>query len=467
MREYDLSPEQFIENGQWVVDWISRYLDRTGDYKVSPAGMKPGELVDALPASAPEEPEPMQEILGDFERLVVPAINHWNHPRFHAYFSVSASSPGILGEMLASAINTNGMLWVSCPASVELELVVLSWLRQWLGLPESFFGQIFDTASISTLHAVAAARQAADPETRDEGAPPGRMVYASEFAHSSVEKAVMSLGMGRKSFRKVPADGEFRMLPGALEAMIREDLSAGRKPICVVSTVGTTAVTSVDPVRDVQEIAASHGMWHHVDAAYGGVAAMLEENRWMLEGAGMADSLVVNPHKWLFTPIDFSAFYCRRPDILKDAFSLVPSYLKTDADPRAVNLMDYGIPLGRRFRSLKLWFIMRCFGRRKVHEVIRSHIRWARELGEEIARHQDFELSAPVTMSLVCFRHKGGDAVNQAIVQKINSDGVAFIAGHNLRGSFGLRIAIGNLGVSRDDVWRVWQAVKDAAAGAS
>jgi aromatic-L-amino-acid decarboxylase len=463
MREFDIAPAEFERYGRRVVDWISRYLDRTGDFPVSPARMKPGELVDALPPAAPEEGEPLDRVLEDFERLVVPAINHWNHPRFNAYFSVSASGPGILGEMLASAINTNGMLWVSCPASVELEIVVLGWLRQWIRLPGSFFGQIFDTASISTLHAIAAARQAADPTARDEGAPPGRVVYASEFAHSSVEKAVMSLGMGRKSFRKVGVDAEFRMRPELLAGMIEADLAAGRKPVCVVSTAGTTAVTSVDPIARVQEIAARHGLWHHIDAAYGGVAATLEENSWMLDGAAGADSLVINPHKWLFTPIDFSAFYCRRPDILKDAFSLVPSYLTTDADPRAVNLMDYGIPLGRRFRALKLWFIMRAFGRRKVSEIVRTHIGWARELGSEIAADGRFEISAPVTMSLVCFRHRGGDEINRRIVERVNQSGVAFLAGHVLNGAYGLRIAIGNIGTSREDVWRVWSAVREAA----
>lgn len=463
MRAYDIPPADFERHGRWVVDWISRYLDQTGDLPVSPARMKAGDLVDALPPAAPDEAEPLDAVLQDFERLIVPALNHWNHPRFHAYFSVSASAPGILGEMLASAINTNGMLWVSCPASVELEVVVLSWLRQWIGLPDSFFGQVFDTASISTLHAVAAARQAADPTSRDDGAPPGRMVYASEFAHSSVEKAVMSLGMGRKCFRKVGVDAEFRLRPDLLESMIRQDLAAGKKPICVVSTVGTTGVTSVDPVAPVQQIAEQYGLWHHIDAAYGGVAAMLEENRWMLDGAGRADSLVVNPHKWLFTPIDFSAFYCRRPDVLKDAFSLVPSYLKSEADPRAVNLMDYGIPLGRRFRALKLWFIMRSFGRRKVHDIIRTHISWAKELAREIAADPRFEISAPVTMSLVCFRHKGGDEVNRSIVETVNRSGIAFLAGNILNGVFSLRLAIGNIGTSRDDVWRVWSAVRDAA----
>lgn len=463
MRQFDLPADEFDKYGRRVLEWISSYLENTGDYPVSPAAMKPGALVDALPRSAPDDPEPLDRVLEDFERLVVPAINHWNHPRFHGYFSVSASKPGILGEMLAAAINTNGMLWLSCPASVELEIVVLSWLRQWLRLPESFFGQILDTASLSTLHAIAASRQMADPATRDEGAPAGRVVYASEFAHSSVEKAVMSLGMGRKSFRRVGVDSEFRMRPDLLESMIEEDLAAGRKPVCAVSTVGTTGVTSVDPVRRVQEIATKYGMWHHIDAAYGGVAAMLEENRWMLDGAEEADSLVVNPHKWLFTPIDFSAFYCRRPEILKDTFSLVPSYLKTEEDPRAVNLMDYGIPLGRRFRALKLWFIMRAFGRRKISEIVRAHIRWAKELEEEIARDSRFEISAPVTMSLVCFRHKGGDEANRRIVERVNESGVAFLGGHQLKGAFGLRIAIGNIGTTREDVLRVWKSVQAAA----
>ncbi|MBI4889900.1 MAG: amino acid decarboxylase [Acidobacteria bacterium] len=458
MRPHDLSPEEFKKYGYEVVDWIARYLDETGNYPVVPR-MQPGDLVDALPASAPIQGEPMDEILRDFERLVVPALNHWNHPRFHGYFSVSASGAGILGEMLAAALNVNGMLWKSCPAAVELEQVVMNWLRQWLGLPETFFGIIHDTASVSTLHAIGAARAMADEALREDGSAPGLVLYTSEHAHSSVEKGGLSLGLGRKYIRKIGVDSEYRMRPGLLQASIAADKAAGLRPFCVVSTAGTTSVTSVDPIAEIQQIAEAEGLWHHVDASYGGVAAMLPENRWMLEGADRAHSLVVNPHKWLFTPIDLSAFFCSRPDMLKKAYSLVPPYLASQENPRAVNLMDYRIPLGSRFRALKLWFVMRSFGYEKVCTIIRDHIRWARELEQEVRAHPLFEVAAPVPMSLVCFRLKAGDEASKALLEAVNASGEAFLSGNVLDGKYVLRIAIGNLGTQREDVFRSWAAV--------
>lgn len=463
MRPQDMSPDEFRRFGNEIVEWIADYLDHTDDYPVYPA-MKPGDLVDALPASAPDDGEPMERILADFREKVLPAVNHWNHPRFHAFFAASASAPGILGEMLTAALNTNGMLWKSSPANTELELVVMSWLRQWVGLPETFFGMIHDTASTSTMHAIAAARCAADPDLRDKGAAPGMTLYASEFAHSSVEKGAMALGVGRENVRKIPADSLFRMRPDALEAAIGEDRAAGKRPFCVVSTVGTTSFTSVDPVREIQRIAGREGLWHHIDGAYGGTAAILPELRWMLDGAGEADSLVVNPHKWLFTPVDLSAFYCRRPDVLRQAFSLIPAYLRMSEDPRAVNLMDYGVPLGRRFRALKLWFVMRWFGRKKVEETIRAHIAWTKELVAAIEADERFELCAPAPLSLVCFRLKGGDEQNRQLVDLVNESGVAFLAGDFQRGRFHIRLSIGNVGTGRDDVFLVWERVRQLAS---
>lgn len=462
MRPRDLSPEEFRKYGYEVVDWIARYLDQTGDYPVAPR-MEPGALVDALPASAPAESEPMERILADFERLVVPAMNHWNHPRFHGYFSVSASGAGILGEMLAAALNANGMLWKSCPAAVELEQVVMSWLRQWLGLPEEFFGIVHDTASMSTLHAIGAARAQADAGLREEGGAPGLVLYTSEHAHSSVEKGALALGIGRKHVRKIGVDGEYRMRPDLLAAAVAEDRAAGRRPFCVVSTVGTTSVTSVDPVTAVQEIAEREGLWHHIDGAYGGVAAMLPENRWMIEGAERADSMVVNPHKWLFTPIDFSAFFCRKPEVLRQAYSLVPPYLASQENPRAVNLMDYRIPLGSRIRALKMWFVMRSFGYEKVCAIIRDHLAWAKELAAMVEADPRFVLAAPVPMSLVCFRLKSGDEASRALLERVNESGEAFLSGNVLDGRFVLRIAIGNLGTRREDVLRTWAAVQALA----
>jgi len=462
MQEHDLSAEQFRQYGHEVVDWIADYLHTTRDYPVMPR-MHPGDLVDALPASAPEQGEPMERILEDFKSLIVPALNHWNHPRFHAYFSVSASGAGILGEMLAAAVNVNGMLWKSCPAAVELEQVVMNWLRQWLGLPPEFFGLIHDSASSSTLHAIGAARAVADPHLRTRGGSPDLVLYCSEFAHSSVEKGALSLGMGRNNVRKIGLDDQFRMRVDLLQAAIDEDRRAGKHPFCVVSSVGTTAVTSVDPVEAVQDIAEREGLWHHIDGAYGGVAAMLPENQWMLKGAERADSLVVNPHKWLFTPIDLSAFFCRRPEALREAYSLVPAYLASADDPRALNLMDYRIPLGSRFRALKLWFVMRSFGHERVMSIVRSHLQWAGELAAAIAADPRFEVVAPVLMSLVCFRYKGTDDQNRRLLELLNASGVAFSSGNVLNGQFGLRIAIGNLKTTREDVFLVWETVRKLA----
>ncbi|MBI5086554.1 MAG: amino acid decarboxylase [Acidobacteria bacterium] len=463
-RPNDMSPEEFRRHGYQIVDWIAGYLHDTRDYPVAPA-VQPGELTDALPRSAPNGPEPMERILEDFKTLVVPALNHWNHPRFHGYFSVSASGAGILGELLSAAVNVNGMLWHTCPAAVEVEQVVMGWLRQWLGLPEVFFGMIHDTASTSTLHAIGAARAASDAGLRERGAAQGLVLYTSAHAHSSVEKDAMALGLGRENVRKIGVDAEYRMSPTLLEAAIAKDRQEGKRPFCVVSTVGTTSVTSVDPVAEIQDVADREGLWHHVDAAYGGGAAMLDENRWMLAGAERADSLVFNPHKWLFVPIDCSAFFCRRPEALKLAYSLVPPYLSSQDNPRAVNLMDYRIPLGSRFRALKLWFVMRSFGRDKVCAVIRSHIAWARELAAEIAADPRFEVVAPAPMSLVCFRLRGTDDDNRLLLERLNESGTAFTSGNVLDGRFVLRIAIGNIGTTREDVLATWEKIREIAAG--
>ncbi|MBE0658982.1 MAG: amino acid decarboxylase [Bryobacteraceae bacterium] len=462
MRPFDMSPDEFRRHGHEVVDWIANYLENTRDYPVVPR-VQPGDLARALPASAPEQGESMDDILADFQRQVIPAVNHWNHPRFHAYFSVSASAPGILGEMLATALNVNSMVWLSCPASVELEAVVMSWLRQWIGLPESFFGMIHDTASLSTLHAIAAARAVADPDIRHKGAGQGLVMYTSRHAHSSVEKGALSIGLGRDNVRLIGVDSEFRMDPVLLRQTITDDLRAGLKPFCVVSTTGTTSVASIDPVAAIQDIADEFGLWHHIDAAYGGPAAIIPEMRWILDGAARADSLVINPHKWLFTPIDLSAFYCRRPDVLRQAFALVPDYLKTNQDGVAVNLMDYGIPLGRRFRALKLWFVMRWFGREKIVSILRAHIQWAAELRSWIEADPRFEICAPTRLSLVCFRLKSGDDASRALLDAINASGTAFLSGNVLDGRFVLRFAIGNVGTTHDDIAAVWDKIRSLA----
>jgi aromatic-L-amino-acid/L-tryptophan decarboxylase len=462
MRPNDMPAEEFRRFGYELVDWVAGYLDNLGDLPVMPA-IQPGELKTALPAAGPEAGEPMDKILEDFRRLIVPAINHWNHPRFMGYFSVSASGPGILGELLSAAINTNHMVWKSNPAATELEEVVLAWLRQWIGLPASFFGIIYDTASVSTLHAIAAAREMADPEIRTRGAGAGLTLYTSEQAHSSVEKGAICLGIGQDNVRKIPVDAQFRMKVDALRAAIAADAAAGKKPFCVSSTVGTTSVASIDPVEEIQQVCEQYDIWHHVDASYAGPAAIIPEFRHILRGAERAHSLVLNPHKWLFTPIDISVFYTRRPDILKRAFSLVPAYLQTAEDSQATNYMDYGVQLGRRFRALKLWFVMRYFGRQRIAEILANHIRMAQHLAEEIAADGRFEIVAPVLFSLVCFRYKGSDDDNQRLLDTVAASGVAFLSANVLNGRKVIRLALGNIGVTAQDVALVWRTIREKA----
>ena len=458
-----MNSEEFRRYGYQVVDWIANYRENIRDYNVLPS-VRPGDLVDRLPNSAPDHGEPMEAILADFEALIVPGITHWNHPRFLAYFAISGSCPGILGEMLAAALNVNGMLWKSSPAVTELEQVTLGWLREWLGLPREFFGIIYDTASIASMHAIAAAREKTDPESRTAGSRGNLTLYTSEHSHSSIEKGAIALGIGQENVRRIGVDPQFRMRTDLLREAIERDAAAGKKPFCVVATVGTTSTTSIDPVPEIADIAEQYGLWLHIDAAYGGAAAAAPEMQFVLKGAERAHSLVMNPHKWLFTPVDLSAFYTREPEILRRAFSLIPEYLKTAEDPRAVNMMDYGVQLGRRFRALKLWFVLRYFGREGIAEVIRRHIEYAQKFAALVRNDLDFEVAAPVPFSLVCFRYRGTDEQNRALMDGINSSGLAFLSHTVLDGRFVLRLAIGNLETKWDDIEQVWNYVRDWAA---
>jgi aromatic-L-amino-acid decarboxylase len=454
--------DDFRRAGHEAVDWAADYLENARRLPVLPK-IRPGELIDALPPSAPDRGESFDRILCDFREKIVPATTLWNHPRFMAYFPSAASAPAIVAELLAATLNTNAIHWRTSPASTELEQVALSWLRQWMDLPPEFFGLIFDTASVSSMHAIAAARERADPDARENGAKPGLTIYCSDQAHSSIEKDSIALGLGRRNVRKIPSDGEFRMRPDELVAAIERDLAEGKKPMCVVATVGTTSSTSVDPLPAIADIAEKYGMWLHVDAAYAGAAAIVPELRPLLAGVERTDSLVVNAHKWMFIPMDLSVFFTRRPEILRRAFSLVPEYLRTQQDPRAVNLMEYGVPLGRRFRSLKLWFAMRYFGREGVVELLRSHVRWAGEFAEWIDADPRFERVAPAPFSVVCFRRKGGDQENRAMLERINASGEVFLSHTELNGRFVVRLAIGNIATTREDVAEVWELIKSSA----
>ena len=456
-------PEDFRRHGHEVVDWIADFLSHPERYPVVPK-IKPGELVDALPAHGPDEGEPMPAILADFERLIVPAMTHWNHPGFMAYFANSAPGPGILGEMLAAALNGNGMVWKASPAVTELELVTLAWLREWMGMPDGWFGMIHDTASTSTMHAVAAARELADPDARRHGGSQNLTVYTSEQSHACVAKGAISIGIGQENVRHIPVDDEFRMRPDALEAAIHADLYAGKRPIFVAATVGTTSTTSVDPVPAIADIAMRHGMWLHVDAAYAGSAAIVPELRWAFEGCERADSLVVNPHKWLFAPMDLSVFYTSRPEILRRAYSIAREYLTTGEGSREVNMMDYGVALGRRFRALKLWFILRYYGREGLMRMLRQHVAWAQELAALVDAHPRFERCAPARFSVVNFRYRGADEQNRALLEKVNASGEFFLSNTTLRGRYVLHLAIGNIGTTRDHVMRAWELIQKCAA---
>lgn len=458
----DMPSDEFRRLGHEVVDWIADYLANIRDYPVL-ADVRPGELIDALPQSGPEDGEPMEAILSDFRSEILPAITHWNHPRFFAYFACSASGPSILAEMLAAALDANGILWKTSPATTELELVTLSWFRQWLGFSDDWFGIIYDTASVSSLHAIAAAREAKFPEVRTEGGLRDATIYTSEHSHSSIEKGAIALGIGQKNVRSIAVDQEFRMRPDALRTAIEQDIAAGKTPFCVVATVGTTSTTSIDPVSALADIAEEHGLWLHVDAAYAGPAALVPELRHILAGCERADSFVTNPHKWLFLPVDLSALYTRRPEILRRAFSLTPEYLRTTDDPRMVNLMDYGIPLGRRFRALKFWFVLRYFGREGLVAMLREHVRLAQEFAAWVSSDPDFEIAAPHPLSVICFRSKAGGEANRELMDAVNATGEAFLSHTVLNGRFTLRLAVGNIQTGVEDVRAAWELIRGAA----
>jgi aromatic-L-amino-acid decarboxylase len=451
--------------------WVAEYLESVGERPVL-AQVAPGEIAARLPARAPDSGQPLPEIMADIDALIMPGITHWNHPAFFAYFGITGSGPGIVGELIAAALNVNAMLWRTSPAATELEQRTLEWVLDMLGLPAGWFGQITDTASSSTMYALAAAREAAGLDIRRRGMagrddlPPLR-VYTSAEAHSSIEKACIALGFGQEGLAKVETDDAYRMRTDLLAEAIERDLAAGVRPVAVVATVGTTSTTSVDPVGAVAEICAKHGVWLHVDAAYGGAAGLLESHRGLLEGCERADSLVFNPHKWLFTPIDCSLLYTARPQVLRDAFSVVPFYL-TSGESDVVNLMDYGISLGRRFRALKLWMVIRAYGRDGLAELVAGHIELATRLAGLIEAEPGWELLAPVPLSTVCFRrHPAGvddeaelEQINAALVERINAGGEAFVSHTKVGGRYAIRIAIGNAASGWPHVERAWRALR-------
>ena len=469
MREHslgDMDPEAFRREAHRLADWIADYLADPGRYPVL-SRVSPGDIVRALPEHAPADGESFDRIFEDFERVILPGITHWNHPGFFAYFAITGSAPGILAEFLSAALNVQAMLWRTSPAATELEEVTLAWLRRLVHLPDAFEGVIYDTASISTLHALAAARERLVADVRSQGlSGAGRFrIYCSDQTHSSIDKAVILLGFGHDAIRKIPSDREFRMRADALAAAVDEDRGKGWTPLATVATVGTTSSTSRDPVADIATICERHGMWLHVDAAYAGVAAMVPGYEHVLAGADRADSIVLNPHKWLFTPFDLSVLYTRDMKTLRAAFSLTPEYLKTAEEGVARNLMDTGIQLGRRFRALKLWMVLRHFGADGLRARLAEHMRLARLFAAWVDEADDFERVAPVPFSVVCFRAvppalRGDDAaldeLNSRLVDEVNQSGQVFVSHTRLDGRYVIRLAIGNLHTTEHHVHHAW-----------
>jgi aromatic-L-amino-acid/L-tryptophan decarboxylase len=450
----DMPISQFRENGYRIIDWIANYFDHLEELPVL-SQVEPGWVKNNLPLSAPDEGEHFDNIFGDVDKFIVPALTHWNHPHFHGLMPTSASFAGIFGEFLISSFDVKAMLWRTSPAATELEQVTMSWLRQMLGLPAEFYGIIYDTASVSTMHAIAVARERLGLRIREDGMSgrpdlPLLRVYCSEQTHSSIDKSLLTLGLGLRSLRKIPVNDRFEMLPGKLLEAIEEDKAAGILPFCVIPTIGTTSTSSVDPVDEIADIAEKHNLWLHIDAAYAGPTAILEEMRPHFKGWERADSIVLNPHKWLFTPMDCSVLYVRDLPLLKQTFTLVAEYLKTDEEVE--NMMDYGLQLGRRFRSLKLWFVMRYFGREGLASRIREHCRMAKKLESWLAASDDWQMMAPVPFALVCFRaapngyaEEDLNALNEKLINAINASGQAYLSHTKLNGKYTLRLSIGSI----------------------
>ncbi|MDQ3118496.1 MAG: pyridoxal-dependent decarboxylase [Verrucomicrobiota bacterium] len=471
----DLPAAEFRKHLHAMADWIADYREGIANNPISPSAA-PGAIRASVPAEAPERGEPIATILADFDRLIFPGVVHWAHPQFMGYFGATTTAPGILAEMLTAALNVNAMTWRTSPAATELESVVLGWLQHWLGLPNEFKGVVYDTASISTMHALAAAREEASTSVRTLGLSgrselPIFRIYTSDQAHSSVEKAAIALGLGEHNVRRISSDSGFRMDVAALREAIAADLRKEFMPLAVVATVGTTSTASVDPVPAIATVCREHQMWLHIDAAYGGGMALVPEAEWVKEGWNEADSLVVNPHKWLFVPFDFSVLYVREIERLRSVFTLVPEYLRGDAAGAEINYMDYGVQLGRRFRALKAWMVWRTFGREGLATRIREHLRLARLFTGWIKEDPRFEISAPTVMGVVCFRLRAADdasadRLNARLVENINAGGQTYLMQTKLRGRAVMRLGLGNILTTEEHLRNVWQLIRTAVDSA-
>jgi len=469
----DIPPDVFRKHLHEIANWIADYREKIAERPIAP-NLKPGGVLAQLDTAPPESATALDNIFADIERIIVPNVAHWAHPQFMSYFGCTTTSPGILAEMITAALNVNAMTWRTSPAATELETLVLNWLRQWLGLPAEFSGVVYDTASISTMHALAVAREEASTSVRTLGLSgrselPIFRIYVSDQAHSSVEKGAIALGLGEHNVRRLACDSQFRMNVATLREAIASDLRHGFKPLAVVATVGTTSTASVDPVREIAEVCAQYQMWLHIDAAYGGGLALLPEHKSVADGWAEADSLVINPHKMLFVPFDFSALYVRDIERLRRLFTIAPEYLHLrDPAGAEINYMDYGVQLGRRFRALKAWVVWRAFGREGIAARIREHLRLAQLFAGWVREDPRFEISAPVMMGVVCFRLKNADdktadRKNSEAVASINASGNAYLTQTKLRGRIVMRLGLGNILTTEEHVRCVWEMIRAAA----
>ena len=462
---------EFRRHAHVFVDWMADYLETVEGYPVK-SQVKPGYVADRLPRVPPETAEKMERIFQDFIALVLPGITHWQHPSFFAYFPANSSPPSVLAEMLTATLGAQCMLWQTSPAATEMETRVLDWLRQMLGLPEGFVGTIQDSASSATLCAILTGRERATGwRVNEEGATGRLTVYASTETHSSIEKGAKIAGIGRKNVRKIAVDERFAMRPDALDRALTADRAAGATPVCVVATVGTTGVGAVDPIRAIGEVCRRHGVFLHVDAAWAGSALVLPEHRGMIDGIEHADSFVVNPHKWMLTNFDCSAHFVRDPDALVKTLEIVPAYLKTRERGHVIDYRDWSVPLGRRFRALKLWFVIRAYGVEGLRTIIAHHIDLAREMEEWIAATPNFELLAPRRLALLNFRyhpHGVDDAetlarLNPTLLEALNDSGRLYLTQNRVRGAYALRLSIGQTTTERRHVEAAWEAIRTTA----
>ena len=464
-----MDAESFRKHGHELVDWMADYFKEVENYPVMPQ-VKPGDILKQLPKTAPQNAEGFDDIFKDFKDIIMPGMTHWESPNFMAYFPANKSKASVLAEMLMSTLGAQCMVWLTSPAAAELEEQMMEWLREMIGLSENFTGVIQDTASTATLCALLTARERATKyQINEKGFKnEGFVIYASKEIHSSIDKAVKIAGFGIEQLRKIEVDQNFALKPEALEAQIQADIKLGLQPLAVVSAIGTTSTTAIDPIAEVGALCEQYNLWHHVDAAYAGTALVLPEMRWMAEGVESADSFVFNPHKWMFTNFDCTAYFVKDPSTLVNTFAIMPDYLKTSVDDEVKNYRDWGIPLGRRFRALKLWFVIREMGVEGIQEKIRKHIALGKWLAEQVNTHEHFELLAPVPLNTVCFRFKNAspeklDDINKAIMNSVNATGKLFFTQTTINGMFTLRLAFGNTNLEAYHVENAWKLIQEKA----